>query len=283
MVILGIETSCDETSAAVVNRELRILANVVLSQTELHQRYGGIVPELASRRHITSIIPTIELALEQAGVVREDLDAISVTEGPGLAGSLLVGVNVAKTLAYAWGKPLVPVNHLEGHIYANWLTQDDAPLTPSPTFPLVCLVASGGHTELLLMRGHGEYELLGRTLDDAAGEAFDKSARLLNLGYPGGPAIQNAAAQGRTRPGGTGVGHAGNGTGASAAPQDRHSSRPGRAQPAHAHATTSCCSASRRSSSSTYSSSGTSKASTPRWRQYSTASGADADATAHER
>ncbi|HEU5424920.1 MAG TPA: tRNA (adenosine(37)-N6)-threonylcarbamoyltransferase complex transferase subunit TsaD, partial [Nitrolancea sp.] len=198
MVILGIETSCDETSAAVVNRELRILANVVLSQTELHQRYGGIVPELASRRHITSIIPTIELALEQAGVVREDLDAISVTEGPGLAGSLLVGVNVAKTLAYAWGKPLVPVNHLEGHIYANWLTQDDAPLTPPPTFPLVCLVASGGHTELLLMRGHGEYELLGRTLDDAAGEAFDKSARLLNLGYPGGPAIQNAAAQGRT-------------------------------------------------------------------------------------
>ncbi|HET7035839.1 MAG TPA: tRNA (adenosine(37)-N6)-threonylcarbamoyltransferase complex transferase subunit TsaD [Thermomicrobiaceae bacterium] len=198
MVILGIETSCDETSAAVVDRDLRILSNVVLSQTELHQRYGGIVPELASRRHITSIIPTIELALEQAGVVREDLDAIAVTEGPGLAGSLLVGVNVAKTLAYAWGKPLVPVNHLEGHIYANWLTQDGAALTPPPTFPLVCLVASGGHTELLLMRGHGEYELLGRTLDDAAGEAFDKCARLLNLGYPGGPAIQNAAARGRS-------------------------------------------------------------------------------------
>ncbi|HET9015159.1 MAG TPA: tRNA (adenosine(37)-N6)-threonylcarbamoyltransferase complex transferase subunit TsaD [Thermomicrobiaceae bacterium] len=196
--ILGIETSCDETSAAVVRDGRRVLSNVIHSQIDLHERYGGVVPELASRRHITMIVPAVELALEQAGVSRDDLDAVAVTEGPGLAGSLLVGVNMAKALAFAWELPLVPVNHLEGHIYANWLALPDVPDMPPPTFPLVCLIASGGHTELILMRGHGDFELLGRTIDDAAGEAFDKGARILGLGYPGGPAIQKAAENGRT-------------------------------------------------------------------------------------
>lgn len=196
MNILGIETSCDETSTAVVRDGRYVLSNIIQSQVDLHQRYGGVVPELASRRHITNIIPTLELAFEEAGVSREQIDAIAVTEGPGLAGSLLVGVNVAKTLAYTWRLPLIPVNHLEGHLYANWLTLPGQEEVPPPEFPLVCLIVSGGHTELLLMRDHGVYELLGRTLDDAAGEAFDKGARVLGLGYPGGPAIQRAAEQG---------------------------------------------------------------------------------------
>ncbi len=197
MNILGIETSCDETSAAVVGEDLRVLSNVIQSQIDLHERYGGVVPELASRRHIVSIIPTIDIALEQAGVTIDEIDAIAVTEGPGLAGSLLVGINVAKTLALSRGLPLIPVNHLEGHIYANWLTMDGEELQPPPRFPLVCLIVSGGHTELLLMRDHGSYEMLGRTIDDAAGEAFDKGARILGLGFPGGPAIQAAATNGR--------------------------------------------------------------------------------------
>ncbi len=197
MNILGIETSCDETSAAVVRSDLRVLSNVIQSQIDLHERYGGVVPELASRRHIVAIVPTIDLALEQAGVTLEEIDAIAVTEGPGLAGSLLVGINVAKALALSRGLPLIPVNHLEGHIYANWLTMGDAEPQPAPTFPLVCLIVSGGHTELLLMRDHGNYELLGRTIDDAAGEAFDKGARILGLGFPGGPAIQKASANAR--------------------------------------------------------------------------------------
>lgn len=197
MIILGIETSCDETSAAVVRDGHAVLSNVIYSQLDLHEQYGGVVPELASRRHITAIVPAIELALKEAEVTPDDLDAIAVTEGPGLAGSLLVGVNMAKTLAFTWDKPLVPINHLEGHIYANWLTLPGEEPVPPPTFPLVCLIVSGGHTELLLMRDHGDYELLGRTLDDAAGEAFDKGARLLGLGYPGGPAIQRAAEKGR--------------------------------------------------------------------------------------
>jgi N6-L-threonylcarbamoyladenine synthase len=193
MNILGIETSCDETSAAVVHEGRWVLSNVVASQISLHQKYGGVVPELASRRHVTAIVPVVEEALEVAGVTREEIDAIAVTEGPGLAGSLLVGVNFAKTLAFAWNKPLVPVNHLEGHIYANWLLPRDAEMTPPPAFPSVCLIVSGGHTDLLLIHRHGVYEILGRTLDDAAGEAFDKGARVLGLGYPGGPAIQKAA------------------------------------------------------------------------------------------
>jgi len=197
MNILGIETSCDETSAAIVRDGRWVLSNVIRSQVELHQRYGGVVPELASRRHITTIIPTLRLAFEQAELEPTAIDAVAVTYGPGLAGSLLVGVNVAKTLAYVWEKPLIPVNHLEGHIYANWLTLPGQPEVEPPVFPALCLIVSGGHTELVLMRNHGEYTLLGRTLDDAAGEAFDKGARVLGLGFPGGPAIQRAAAEGR--------------------------------------------------------------------------------------
>jgi N6-L-threonylcarbamoyladenine synthase len=198
MIVLGIETSCDETSAAVVRDGRRVLSNIIQSQIDLHQKYGGVVPELASRRHVVTIIPVIDLALQEAGIDRTAIDAIAVTEGPGLAGSLLVGVNVAKTLALIWDRPLVPVNHLEGHIYANWLSLPGELEVAPPTFPLVCLIVSGGHTELILMRDHGQYELLGRTLDDAAGEAFDKGARVLGLGYPGGPAIQRAADHGRT-------------------------------------------------------------------------------------
>lgn len=195
-LILGLETSCDETSVALVRDGRTILTNIIRSQMKLHERFGGVVPELASRQHLIAITPALDAAFEEAGVGRDDVDAIAVTEGPGLAGSLLVGVNVAKALALAWDLPLVPVNHLEGHIYANWLSrQDEEPAEP-PAFPALCLIVSGGHTELILMRGHGDYELLGRTLDDAAGEAFDKGARVLGLGYPGGPAIQNAADKG---------------------------------------------------------------------------------------
>ncbi len=196
MLILGIETSCDETAAAVVVGGARVRSNVVASQIADHQAFGGVVPELAARGHVTAIIPVVRTALAEAGVDREDVDAVAVTHGPGLAGSLLVGVNVAKALAYAWDRPLVAVNHLEAHVYANWLGLPGEPPPPAPAFPLVCLLASGGHTELILMTGHGRYEHLGRTLDDAAGEAFDKGARLLGLGYPGGPAIQRAAAGG---------------------------------------------------------------------------------------
>jgi N6-L-threonylcarbamoyladenine synthase len=191
--VLGIETSCDETAAAVVREGREIRSNVVASQIALHQSHGGVVPELAARGHVKAIIPVVETALAEAGIGRREIDAIAVTEGPGLAGSLLVGVNVAKTLAYVLDCPLVPINHLESHIYANWLARaNEDPVAP-PAFPLVCLLVSGGHTELILMTGHGKYRHLGRTLDDAAGEAFDKGARLLGLGYPGGPAIQRAA------------------------------------------------------------------------------------------
>jgi len=188
MMILGIETSCDETAAAVVADGTRALSNVITSQVEIHARYGGVVPEVASRQHVLSVIPVIQRALADADVGFDDLDAVAVTCGPGLAGSLLVGVAAAKAIALARGLPLYGVNHMEGHIYANWV---DA---PAPEFPLLCLTVSGGHTDLVLMRGHGDYTLLGRTRDDAAGEAFDKAARILGLGYPGGPAIQKAAA-----------------------------------------------------------------------------------------
>jgi N6-L-threonylcarbamoyladenine synthase len=191
--ILGIETSCDETAAAVVHEGRWVLSNVIASQHELHARYGGVVPELASRQHITAIMPVVREALEESGFDRDQVDAIAVTEGPGLAGALLVGVNVAKTLAFAWRKPLIPVNHLEGHIYSNWLARSGADASPEPQLPAICLIVSGGHTELMLIHRHGVYEILGRTLDDAAGEAFDKGARILGLGYPGGPAIQQAA------------------------------------------------------------------------------------------
>ena len=195
MNVLGIETSCDETSAAVVSGGRRVLSSVVSSQFELHECHGGVVPELAARRHVTAIVPVVEQALREAGIDRDDLDAIAVTQGPGLAGSLVVGLNAAKGMAYALGRPLVAVNHLEAHIYANWLC--DAPDLPEePDFPILCLLVSGGHTELILMTGHGRFQHLGRTLDDAAGEAFDKGARLLGLGFPGGPAIEVAARDG---------------------------------------------------------------------------------------
>ena len=188
MNVLGIESSCDETSAAVVRDGGHVLSNVIASQVELHARYGGIVPEVASRQHLLQITPIIVQALEQAGVTWEEIDAVAVTSGPGLAGALLVGVNAAKAIALARGLPLVGVNHLEAHIYANFLTSDDA-----PAFPLLCLIVSGGHTDLVLMREHGDYQMLGRTRDDAAGEAFDKAARILGLGYPGGPVVQATA------------------------------------------------------------------------------------------
>ena len=196
--IIGIETSCDETAVAVVEDGRRILSNVIASQVDLHARYGGIVPEVASRQHVLEIVPAINEAVDEAGLGLDELDAVAATYGPGLAGSLLVGANVAKALAYSLGIPLLGINHLEGHIYAAWLTQQGNADQPSPEdypgFPYVCLIASGGHTDLVLMQGHGEYRTLGRTRDDAAGEAFDKAARILGLGFPGGPEIQRVSA-----------------------------------------------------------------------------------------
>ncbi len=197
--ILAIETSCDETSAAVVQDGRQVLSNVVASQMDLHAKYGGVFPELASRLHVESIVPVITETMEKAHLGWADLDAIAVTYGPGLAGSLLVGVNVAKGIALGRGLPLIGVNHLEGHVYAHWLQiEDDAPSVPKEElgFPLLVLIVSGGHSELFLMRDHLTYERLGQTVDDAAGEAFDKVARLLGLGYPGGPAIEKKAEQG---------------------------------------------------------------------------------------
>ena len=190
MRILGIDTSCDETSAAVVEDGTRLLSNVIASQVEIHARYGGIVPEVASRQHILSIIPVVKKAMEESGSNWSNLDGIAVTNGPGLAGSLIVGVNLAKGVSFARNLPLSGVNHLEGHIYASWLTEREI------EFPIICLIVSGGHSDLVLMRGHGNYTLLGETRDDAAGEAFDKAARILGLGYPGGPAIERAAGEG---------------------------------------------------------------------------------------
>ncbi len=235
-LILGIETSCDETAAAVAAGR-RALSSVVASQVEIHARYGGVVPEVASRQHLLAILPTVGRALTEASVRPGDLQAIAVTCGPGLAGSLLVGVNAAKGLALGWNLPLIGVNHLEAHIYANFLEVGDekwemsgekldvgggkrhagsgileaaaSHLPPPishlslPSFPLLCLIVSGGHTDLVLMEKHLSYRMLGRTRDDAAGEAFDKAARMLGVGYPGGPAIQRAAAQGH--PGAVGL------------------------------------------------------------------------------
>ncbi len=188
MRILGIETSCDESAAAVVEDGHRLLSNVIASQEALHARYGGIVPEVASRQHLLALPGVVDAALKRADLGWDGIDALAVTHGPGLAGSLLVGGNYRKALAFTKGLPLVPVHHLEGHIYSNWLDAAE------PDFPVVCLLVSGGHTGLFLMEGHGRYRQLGQTLDDAAGEAFDKVARLLGLGFPGGPAIQRAAA-----------------------------------------------------------------------------------------
>ncbi len=194
MKVLGIETSCDETAVAVVEDGAKILSDQIASQVDIHARYGGVVPEVASRQHLLAILPLLKRAMAEAAVTWSDLSGVAVTNGPGLAGSLLVGVNVAKSVAFARGLPLAAVNHLEGHIYANWLTAANQG-TP-PVFPLLCLIVSGGHSDLVLMKGHGDYVLLGRTRDDAAGEAFDKAARILGLGYPGGPAIDRAAQEG---------------------------------------------------------------------------------------
>jgi N6-L-threonylcarbamoyladenine synthase len=192
-LVLAVESSCDETGIAVIEDGRRIRANVVASQVALHAPTGGIVPEVAARAHLRWIVPVLDEALATGGVTAADVDAVAVTYGPGLAGSLLVGINFAKTLAWAHGKPLVPVNHLEGHVYAGWLLDPGETEREAPPFPLVALVVSGGHTFLAEMRDHLTYRLLGQTIDDAAGEAFDKVGRLLGLGYPGGPAISLAA------------------------------------------------------------------------------------------
>jgi N6-L-threonylcarbamoyladenine synthase len=188
--ILAIETSCDETAAAVVEDGRQMLSSVVSSQIELHSPYGGVVPELASRHHVENIVPVVRAALEEAKLEISEIDAVAVTQGPGLVGSLLVGVQVAKGLAFAQGKPLVPVHHLAGHIEAPFLSEGDIPL------PALALVVSGGHTSLFEVPAPGEYRLLGRTRDDAAGEAFDKVAKLLGLGYPGGPIVDRLAREG---------------------------------------------------------------------------------------
>lgn len=188
--ILGIETSCDETAAAIVKNGQEIISNVVQSQISLHQKFGGVVPEVASRKHIETISAVVKEAFAQAGLRYEDIAAVAVTNQPGLIGALLVGLNFAKGLAYALDKPLIAVNHLHGHIYANFLEH------PEIEFPCICLVVSGGHTSLLHIPSHHEYRIIGETRDDAAGEAFDKVARFLGLAYPGGPSIEKAARDG---------------------------------------------------------------------------------------
>ena len=193
MLILGIETSCDETAAAVVADGRRVLSSVVATQFESHAAYGGVVPEIAARRHLENILPVIEAALDQAGVSGHEIDGLAVTQGPGLIGALIIGMAVAKTLALAWDRPLVGVHHLQAHILASFLTE------PSPEFPFVALVVSGGHTNLYRVQDFQQMILLGRSRDDAAGEAFDKVAKLLRLGYPGGVLIEKLAAQGNPR------------------------------------------------------------------------------------
>ncbi len=193
MDILGIETSCDETSAAVLRDGRELRSNIIASQIDLHAKTGGVVPEVASRQHVTQINAVIAEALEQAGIGFGDLAAVAVANRPGLLGALLVGVSAAKTLAYALRLPLLAVHHIEAHIYANWLVD------PNIAFPVICLVASGGHSEIFLVRGHGDYQILGRTRDDAAGEAFDKSARILGLPYPGGVSIDKLSREGNPK------------------------------------------------------------------------------------
>jgi len=191
--ILAIETSCDETAAAVLENGRALLASTVASQMDIHARYGGVYPEVAARQHVLSILPVIEQTLARAHLALSDINAIAATRGPGLAGSLVVGLNAAKGLSLGAGLPLVGVNHLEGHIYSAWVYNDGDVPAPEPQFPLMAFLVSGGHTELNLMDAHLSYKRLGATLDDAAGEAFDKVARLLGLPYPGGPLVQEAA------------------------------------------------------------------------------------------
>lgn len=189
-LILGIETSCDETAAAIVGDGHDVRSNIVSSQIDIHARYGGVVPEVASRAHVEMMMPVVAEAMVEGGVDKDDLTAIACTVGPGLIGSLLIGVSAAKSLALVWDKPFIAVNHLEAHLYASFLEE------PNLELPVVVLLVSGGHTMLVLMEGHGTYRLLGQTLDDAAGEAYDKVARYLGLGYPGGPIIDKLAADG---------------------------------------------------------------------------------------
>lgn len=191
-VILAIETSCDETAASVVMGGNDVLSSIVSSQIDIHARFGGVVPEVASRAHLESIVPVIDAAIAEAGILPMRIDAVAATAGPGLIGALLVGVSAAKSLALVWDKPFIGINHLEAHLYAGLL--DD----PTLEFPLVVLLVSGGHTMIIHMKGHGDYTVLGRTIDDAAGEAYDKVARYLNLGYPGGPVIDRIASEGNS-------------------------------------------------------------------------------------
>jgi len=193
MLILGIDTSCDDTSAAVVEDGKKIVSNIVSSQADIHTKYGGIVPELASRRHIEMILPVVEEALRQAGMTLSDLSAVAVCQGPGLIGSLLVGCSFAKAVCYARNIPLVAVNHLEGHLLSSFLE------ARAPDFPFIALIVSGGHTSLYIAEAFGTYAVLGRTRDDAAGEAYDKVSKLLGLGYPGGPLIDRLAQEGNPR------------------------------------------------------------------------------------
>jgi len=193
IIILGIESSCDETSAAVVKNGRQVLSNVISSQVSLHQKYGGVVPEIASRKHVELIMPVIHQGLEEAGITFDQIDAIGVTYGPGLVGALLVGLSAAKALAFALDKPLVGVHHIEGHIAANYI--EHSQLEP----PFVCLVASGGHSHIVYVEDYDRFEIMGKTRDDAAGEAFDKVARAVGLGYPGGPLIDKAAKTGNSK------------------------------------------------------------------------------------
>ncbi len=193
MIILGIESSCDETAVSVLKtnkNKFKILSHIIASQIKTHHKYGGVVPEVAARQHVVNMIPVLDTAMTEAKVKPKDITAIAVTKGPGLITSLRVGVQTAKTLSALWNKKIVALNHMEGHIYANWYQN------PNIKLPALCLIVSGGHTELVLIKKHGEYKLVGRTRDDAAGEAFDKVAKLLGLGYPGGPKIQTLAQKG---------------------------------------------------------------------------------------
>lgn len=190
MNILAIESSCDETAAAVVQDGRKVLSNIISSQIEIHKLYGGVVPEIASRKHIEKVIQVVDEALKEASLTMDEIDAVAVTYGPGLVGALLVGVSAAKSIAFAYNKPLIGVHHIEGHISANYIENEE--LEP----PFLCLVVSGGHTNLVIVKNYGEYEVLGKTRDDAAGEAFDKVARAIGLGYPGGPKIQKISEEG---------------------------------------------------------------------------------------
>ena len=191
MRVLGIETSCDETGVAIYDSELGLLGHSLYSQIPIHQEYGGVVPELASRDHVQRVIPLVRQVLQESGITLKQVDAVAYTQGPGLGGALLVGASVANALAFALDLPTIGIHHLEGHLLSPLLSD------PAPDFPFVALLVSGGHTQLMRVDGVGEYQLLGETLDDAAGEAFDKSAKLLGLGYPGGSALAALAAQGK--------------------------------------------------------------------------------------